>query len=116
MFKKIVKCYDYKFIVALIVLSLIGLVMVYSASMVTAVSRYGVEGDYFYQKQKLALIAGFIFFCFAAFIPYKIYQEKKVLKIQTRFKQKKFLSQPDQQLSLLFLTPQVLSQRVNMAN
>ncbi|MEH6930516.1 cell division protein FtsW, partial [Priestia megaterium] len=53
MFKKIVKCYDYKFIVALIVLSLIGLVMVYSASMVTAVSRYGVEGDYFYQKQKL---------------------------------------------------------------
>ncbi|WP_393959829.1 putative lipid II flippase FtsW [Priestia megaterium] len=81
MFKKIVKCYDYKFIVALVVLSLIGLVMVYSASMVTAVSRYGVEGDYFYQKQKLALIAGFIFFCVAAFIPYKIYREKKVLKI-----------------------------------
>ncbi|MCM3544531.1 putative lipid II flippase FtsW [Priestia megaterium] len=81
MFKKIVKCYDYKFIVALIILSLIGLVMVYSASMVTAVSRYGVEGDYFYQKQKLALIAGFFFFCVSAFIPYKIYREKKVLKI-----------------------------------
>ncbi|MCM3793224.1 putative lipid II flippase FtsW [Priestia megaterium] len=81
MFKKIVKCYDYKFIAALVVLGLIGLVMVYSASMVTAVSRYGVAGDYFYQKQKLALIAGFIFFCVAAFIPYKIYREKKVLKI-----------------------------------
>ncbi|RDZ06426.1 cell division protein FtsW [Priestia megaterium] len=81
MFKKILKCYDYKFIVALVILSLIGLVMVYSASMVTAVTRYGVEGDYFYQKQKLALIAGFIFFCVTAFIPYKIYQEKRVLKI-----------------------------------
>jgi len=81
MFKKIIKCYDYKFIVALIVLSLIGLVMVYSASMVTAVSRYGVEADYFYQKQRLALIGGFVFFCVAAFIPYKIYQEKTLLKI-----------------------------------
>ncbi|MEI2379272.1 cell division protein FtsW, partial [Priestia megaterium] len=46
MFKKILKCYDYKFIAALIVLSLIGLIMVYSASMVTAISRYGVSGDY----------------------------------------------------------------------
>ncbi|MCJ7988037.1 hypothetical protein MUB16_36005 [Priestia sp. OVL9] len=55
MFKKIIRCYDYKFIAALVVLCLIGLVMVYSASMVTAISRYGVEGDYFYQKQKLAL-------------------------------------------------------------
>ncbi|MCM3097995.1 putative lipid II flippase FtsW [Priestia megaterium] len=81
MFKKIIRCYDYKFIAALVVLCLIGLVMVYSASMITAISRYGVEGDYFYQKQKLALIAGFFLFCMAAFVPYKIYQEKKVLKI-----------------------------------
>ncbi|MEQ7807701.1 putative lipid II flippase FtsW [Priestia aryabhattai] len=81
MFKKIIRCYDYKFIAALVVLCLIGLVMVYSASMVTAISRYGVAGDYFYQKQKLALIAGFFFFCVTAFIPYKIYQEKKILKI-----------------------------------
>lgn len=48
MFKRIVKCYDYKFIVVLIVLSFIGLVMVYSVSMVMVVSCYGVEGDYFY--------------------------------------------------------------------
>ncbi|BFI99153.1 FtsW/RodA/SpoVE family cell cycle protein [Priestia megaterium] len=81
MFKKILKCYDYKFIAALVVLSLIGLIMVYSASMVTAISRYGVSGDYFYKKQKLALIAGFIIFTLAAIVPYKIYQEKAVLKI-----------------------------------
>lgn len=81
MFKKILKCYDYKFIAALVVLSLIGLIMVYSASMVTAISRYGVSGDYFYKKQKLALIAGFIIFTLSAIVPYKIYQEKAVLKI-----------------------------------
>jgi len=81
MFKKILKCYDYKFISALVVLSLIGLIMVYSASMVTAISRYGVSGDYFYKKQKLALIAGFIIFTLSAIVPYKIYQEKAVLKI-----------------------------------
>ena len=81
MFKKILKCYDYKFIAALVVLSLIGLIMVYSASMVTAISRYGVSGAYFYKKQKLALIAGFIIFTLAAIVPYKIYQEKAVLKI-----------------------------------
>ncbi|MBX9985509.1 FtsW/RodA/SpoVE family cell cycle protein [Priestia sp. Y58] len=81
MLKKILKCYDYKFIGALVVLSLIGLIMVYSASMVTAISRYGVSGDYFYKKQKLALIAGFIIFTLAAIVPYKIYQEKAVLKV-----------------------------------
>lgn len=80
-FKKILKCYDYKFIAALVVLSLIGLIMVYSASMVTAISRYGVSGDYFYKKQKLALIASFIIFTLSAIVPYKIYQEKAVLKI-----------------------------------
>ncbi len=50
-------------------ISLIGLVMVYSASMVTAVSRYGVERDYFYQKQKLAALAAelFLLFCVARF-------------------------------------------------
>lgn len=81
MFKKILKSYDYKFIISIVLLSLIGLVMVYSSSMVTAVSRYGVSGDYFYQKQKIALILGFGFFCVTAFLPYKMYKNKKFLKI-----------------------------------
>lgn len=80
MWKKIIRSYDYKFILAIVVLSLIGLIMVYSASMVTAVSRYGVAADYFYQKQKLALILGLFLFFVAAFLPYKVYRNKKVLK------------------------------------
>lgn len=79
MFKKVLKCYDYKFIIALVVLSIIGLIMVYSASMVTAIARYGFTGDYFYQKQKFALLAGLFFFCVTAVIPYKMYQEKRFL-------------------------------------
>ena len=56
MFKKILKSYDYTVVIAIVLLSLFGLIMVYSASMATAVQRYGVSSDYFYQKQKLFLV------------------------------------------------------------
>lgn len=60
-------------------MALFGLVMVYSASMASAVQRYGVESDYFYQKQKLYLFAsGFIFMVIALF-PYKIMRSTKFL-------------------------------------
>lgn len=52
MVKKILKSYDYTLILAIILLSAFGLVMVYSASMASAVQRYGLPSDYFYQKQK----------------------------------------------------------------
>ena len=39
MLKKILKSYDYSLIIAIILLSLFGLVMVYSASMASAVQR-----------------------------------------------------------------------------
>ncbi len=80
MFKKILKSQDYKLIVSLIVLCLIGLVMVYSSSMITAITRYEVASDYFYKKQMVALIVGFFLFFFAAFlIPYKVFREKRVI-------------------------------------
>ncbi|KSU88895.1 cell division protein FtsW [Bacillus sp. VT 712] len=80
MFKKILKCYDYKFIFAIVFLCLIGLLMVYSSSMITAITRYGVSADYFYQKQKIALILGLLIFCITSFVPYKIYSNKKLLQ------------------------------------
>jgi cell division protein FtsW len=79
MLKKILKSYDYSLIIAIILLSLFGLVMVYSASMASAVQRYGVESDYFYQKQKLYLIVSGIIFMFIAFFPYKIMRSTKFL-------------------------------------
>lgn len=79
MFRKILKSYDYQLITAIFLLSLFGLVMVYSASMAMAVQRYGVSSDYFYQKQKLFLIIAFFIFIFVSFFPYKILQNSKVL-------------------------------------
>jgi cell division protein FtsW len=79
MFKKILKSYDYSIIVVLVMLAIFGLIMVYSASMVSAVQRYGVESDYFFQKQKLHLIFSFFVFIFVALIPYKMLQMKQIL-------------------------------------
>jgi cell division protein FtsW len=79
MLKKIIKSYDYSLIIAIILLSLFGLVMVYSASMASAVQRYGVESDYFYQKQKLYLIVSGLIFLFIALFPYKIMKSTKFL-------------------------------------
>lgn len=53
--------------------------MVYSASMASAVQRYGVESDYFYQKQKLYLIVSALIFIFIALFPYKIMKSTKFL-------------------------------------
>lgn len=79
MLKRIVKSYDYSLITAIILISLFGLVMVYSASMVWGPSAYGYESDYFFQKQKLNLIVALVVFVFFAILPYKIYQFNYVL-------------------------------------
>ncbi|WP_071395469.1 FtsW/RodA/SpoVE family cell cycle protein [Bacillus tuaregi] len=79
MFKKIFKSYDYSLIIVLTMLVIFGLIMVYSASMVSAVQRYEVASDYFYQKQKLNLVISALVFTFTALIPYKILQSNKIL-------------------------------------
>ncbi|OCA85580.1 cell division protein FtsW [Bacillus sp. FJAT-27225] len=71
--KNKLKSYDYTLILAIIVLSIFGLVMVYSASMAAALNRYGYEHDFFYQKQKMALLgSAVIFFVFAYVFPYRL--------------------------------------------
>ena len=79
MLKKILKSYDYSLIVVLAMLTIFGLIMVYSASMVSAVQRYGVESDFFYQKQKTNILISMFVFIFTALVPYKILRSNKVL-------------------------------------
>ncbi len=79
MLKKILKSYDYSIVVVMVLLIIFGLIMVYSASMVWAVQRYGFESDYFYQRQKVHIIFSLLVFVFIAFIPYKIFQSNKIL-------------------------------------
>lgn len=83
MLKKMLKSYDYTLIIAVILISLFGLVMVYSASMVTAVTRYGLPSDYFFQKQKISLIIAMLFFLGTMLFPYKAYSHPKILMIIT---------------------------------
>ena len=79
MLKKIAKSYDLSLIITIIVFSLFGLVMIYSASMVVGPAEYDVSSDFFYQKQKVNLIlAAFVFF-FVALVPYKVYEHKYVM-------------------------------------
>lgn len=77
--KRIIKAYDYPIFIAVVLLCLFGLVMVYSSSMITAVARYGYDMDFFYQKQKMALIFSFLAMIVFMFVPYKFYQNKKFL-------------------------------------
>jgi cell division protein FtsW len=79
MIKKILKSYDYSLIIAIILLSAFGLVMVYSASMASAVQRYGVSSDYFYQRQKIFLIGAAVVFLITALFPYKAMKSNKLL-------------------------------------
>lgn len=53
--------------------------MIYSASAMAAVNRYGFEADFFYRKQFVFLIISFFAFFAGVFIPYKRYRENKML-------------------------------------
>ena len=79
MLKRIVRSYDYTLIAVILVLSIFGLVMVYSSSMVTAVARWDLPSDYFYMKQIRHLVIGLILFTIMAIIPYPLYKSNKVL-------------------------------------
>ncbi len=79
MVKKILKSYDYTLIIAVLMLSVFGLIMIYSASMVTAVQINKVDSDYFFNKQKTHLIISAIAFIFMAIFPYKAMLSNKIL-------------------------------------
>ncbi|KPL61261.1 putative lipid II flippase FtsW [Rossellomorea vietnamensis] len=80
MIKKIAKSYDYSLIAVYVFLCLFGLVMIYSASMVMAVERFGWDSDHFYKKQMVNIIIGFSVFTIAAWFPYKAFQFGKIIK------------------------------------
>ncbi len=80
MLKKMLKSYDYSLIFAIVLLCGFGLVMVYSSSMITAVSRYGVSSNFFFMRQLFALIAGGALFILMALFPYKALAHQKFQK------------------------------------
>ncbi|WP_368987040.1 FtsW/RodA/SpoVE family cell cycle protein [Caldifermentibacillus hisashii] len=71
MLKKRLKSYDYSILVVYLLVSIFGLIMVYSASMVTAIQLYGLSSTYFFYRQLINLLIAIVAFVFAAIIPYK---------------------------------------------
>lgn len=74
--KKKWKSYDFSLIITFVLLSLFGLVMVYSASMVSAIQWYEVESDHFFNKQRKIMLGTIIFFLFFAMAPYRWWSKK----------------------------------------
>lgn len=79
MFKKMLRSYDYSIVIAYILVSVFGLVMVYSSSMVIAIQIYGYESSYFFDKQLINFLISFFFFLIMSLIPYQIYKSNKFL-------------------------------------
>lgn len=75
MLKKMFKNYDYTMITIVLALCAIGLVMVYSASMIEAVTKYDQSSDYFFNKHLIWVVLGIIVFSVFMILPYKMYQK-----------------------------------------
>lgn len=78
-FTLLFKNLDYWLLFTYIFLSLFGLVMIYSASQMTAIRTEGKTPDYFYLKQLTNLKVGAFFFLVALIFPYKNLSNKKLL-------------------------------------
>ncbi|HLR74666.1 MAG TPA: FtsW/RodA/SpoVE family cell cycle protein [Virgibacillus sp.] len=78
MFQKL-KNYDFTLMITPILLSAFGIVMIYSASMVTAVVVDEVESTYYLYKQFQWFVIGLIGFILASIIPYQFYQ--RIIKL-----------------------------------
>src|SRR5690625_3813872 len=76
--KKFVKGCDFLLVVIPILLASFGIVMIYSASMVTAVVA-GLESPYYMIKQLQWFVLGLVVFFICLLIPYKIYRNKKIV-------------------------------------
>lgn len=72
--KKFLTGYDYLLLITPIILAAFGVVMVYSASMVSAVAN-GLESTYYLVKQGQWFVIALVVFCITIFIPYQTYHK-----------------------------------------
>ncbi|OXS78441.1 FtsW/RodA/SpoVE family cell cycle protein [Domibacillus enclensis] len=83
MWKRKLKSYDYPLAAVFVLLCLFGLMMIFSASSVMAVQRWGYESGFFYDKQKLHIAAAFIAFGVMSFFPYQRLKARRFLLLLT---------------------------------
>ncbi|MEB2278689.1 FtsW/RodA/SpoVE family cell cycle protein [Lysinibacillus xylanilyticus] len=80
--KRYAQNFDYPLFFTVLLLSLFGLVMIYSSSMMVAIQK-GYDPDNYYHKQVINLIVAFLGFLVAAFFPYKHYANKNIMLLLT---------------------------------
>ena len=76
MFKERLKSYDYSLLVVYLLITIFGVIMVYSASMVTAVQVYGYASNHFFTRQLLFFVGSLFILLFVAIFPYKKFSAK----------------------------------------
>lgn len=70
--KKLRNIWDFDLFILLLLISLFGLMMVYSSSFTFAILEYG-DATHFFKKQLTWVMVGFTVFIITSFIPYKLY-------------------------------------------
>jgi cell division protein FtsW len=66
---------DKQLFLATLFLFIVGLIMIFSASAIASFMRYQVSTYYFFMKQAISLVMGFIAFCIIINLPLKIYKK-----------------------------------------
>src|SRR5699024_12770027 len=70
--KKLRSIWDFDLIILLVLISLFGLMMVYSSSFTFSILEYG-NATHFFNKQLTWILVGFVLFMIASFFTYKLY-------------------------------------------
>lgn len=81
--KRYAQNFDYPLFFTVVLLSLFGLVMIYSSSIMVAIAIEEKAPDYFYVRQVKNLIVAFMAFVVTAFFPYKHYANKNIMLLLT---------------------------------
>ena len=76
--KRAWKSFDYTLLLPLLIVCTLGIIMVYSASSIVAIAKYGYASDQFFLSQLRSLIMGFLLFVVLASVPYHVWKKKIV--------------------------------------
>ncbi|MGG2014343.1 FtsW/RodA/SpoVE family cell cycle protein [Bacillus sp. S10(2024)] len=78
--KRVWKSIDYSLVLPLVIVCVIGVIMVYSASSIVAITKYypkyGWTSDHFFLSQLKALIVGTIGLLIAMFVPFQVWRKR----------------------------------------
>ncbi|MFD0770958.1 FtsW/RodA/SpoVE family cell cycle protein [Bacillus sp. CGMCC 1.60114] len=76
--KRVWKSIDYSLVLPLVIVCVLGVIMVYSASSIVAITKYGYASDYFFRSQLKKQILGTIILCVVMSLPFQFWRKRIV--------------------------------------